>query len=51
MGTPICVVDEVLQQAGYHIPDDDDDQEEHVLAEFRDFLDDVTPDDFLGEEP
>ena len=51
METPICVVDEVLQQAGNHIPDDDDDQEEHVLAEFRDFLDDVTPDDFLGEEP
>ena len=51
MGTPICVVDEVLQQAGYHIPDDDDDQEEHVLAEFRDFLDDVKPDDFLGEAP
>ena len=49
MKTPIYVVDEVLQQAGYHIPDDDDDQEEHVLAEFRDFLDDVTPDDFLGE--
>ena len=49
METPIYVVDEVLQQAGYHIPDNDDDQEEHVLAEFRDFLDDVTPDDFLGE--
>ena len=48
MGTPICVVDEVLQQAGYHIPDEDD-QEEHVLAEFRDFLDEVTPDDFMGE--
>ena len=29
----------------------DDDQEEHVLAEFRDFLDDVKPDDFLGEAP
>ena len=51
MDTPIYVVDDVLQQAGYHIPDDDDDddQEEHVLAEFRDFLDDVTPDDFLGD--
>ncbi len=48
MDTPIYVVDDVLQQAGYHIPDDDD-QEEHVLAEFRDFLDDVTPDDFLGD--
>ena len=42
-------VDEVLKQAGYHIPVVDDDLEEHVLAEFRDFLDDVTPDDFLGE--
>ncbi len=48
--TPICVVDEVLQQAGYHIPDDEDGgHEEHVLAEFRDFLDEVTPDDFLGD--
>ena len=38
----------VLQE---YTEDDDDDQEEHVLAEFRDFLDDVTPDDFLGEAP
>ena len=50
MDTPIYVVDDVLQKAGYHIPDDED-QEEHVLAEFRNFLDGVTPDDFLGENP
>lgn len=48
LDTQIYVVDDVLQKAGYHIPDDDD-QEEHVLAEFRNFLDEVTPDDFLGE--
>jgi len=48
MDTPIYVVDDVIQKAGYHIPDDDD-QEEHVLAEFRNFLDEVTPDDFLGD--
>lgn len=48
METQIFVVEDVLQKAGYHIPDDDE-PEENVLAEFRTFLDDVTPDDFLGD--
>ncbi len=49
MQSPIFVEDEVLDQAGYQLRDDDNEEaEEDVLAEFRDFLEEVSPDDFMG---
>lgn len=45
MGSPIFVVDEVLRQAGYTVPNDDD-TDEKVVEEFKDFIDTVDPADF-----
>ncbi len=44
-GTAIFVEDAVLTKAGYTVPNDDG-NEEHLLEEFRSFLDDVSPEDF-----
>jgi hypothetical protein len=45
MGSPIFVVDEVLRQAGYTVPGDED-TDERMVEEFRDFIDSVDPADF-----
>jgi uncharacterized protein len=45
MGSPIFVVDEVLRQAGYTVPNDED-NDERVVEEFRSFIDNVDPADF-----
>lgn len=43
---PIMVADELIDQVG-HVPDqDDEDQAEVILDEFRDFIEHVSPDDF-----
>jgi uncharacterized protein len=44
-GSPIFVDEGVLTQAGYTVPNDDG-NDEHLLEEFRSFLDDVSPEDF-----
>ena len=46
MSSPIYAEEEVLATAGHKIREDNEDTEEDVLAEFRDFLDDVSPEDF-----
>ena len=46
MSSPIYAEEEVLATAGHKIREDHEDTEEDVLAEFRDFLDDVSPEDF-----
>ena len=46
MSSPIYAEEEVLATAGHKIHEDNEDTEEDVLAEFRDFLDDVSPEDF-----
>ena len=44
-GAPIFVSEPLLDAEG-QLPVDDSDDEETILDEFRDFLDDLDPDDF-----
>ena len=44
-GAPIFVSEPLLDAEG-QVPADDSDDEETILDEFRDFLDDLDPDDF-----
>jgi bifunctional DNase/RNase len=48
-GTPIYGAEEVLAEAGIAIPDEQEDEEE--VERFREFLDQVSPEDFLGGGP
>ena len=46
-GTPVFVEDEVLDQAGrVPEPEEDDEVAEEVVEAFRDFIDQVSPEDF-----
>lgn len=47
---PIFAEESLLDAAGVEAPelDSDDEDEETILDEFRDFLDDITPDDFAS---
>lgn len=49
-GTPVLVAPGVLDEAGVHFEDDDEEEE---VARFREFLEEVTVEDFLGggEQP
>ncbi|MCB0973582.1 MAG: bifunctional nuclease family protein [Actinobacteria bacterium] len=42
---PIYVDDSVLEAAGVQVQDEDEDEQ---VQEFREFLDHITPDDFMG---
>ena len=44
MGTPILASEDLLNQAGIEIPDQSDDEVER----FKEFLDQINPEDFLG---
>jgi uncharacterized protein len=49
-GSPIFASEQLLMEAGQEtvdVPDESD--EEAIIDEFRDFLDDLDPDDFKGE--
>lgn len=46
-GAPIFASPEVIEDAGIEIRDED---EESEIEKFREFLDDLTPDDFVGPE-
>ena len=49
--TPIFAEEALLDEAGVEAPeagDDEEADEEAILDEFRDFLDDITPDDFAS---
>ena len=43
-GTPIFGADEVLDEAGIAIPDEQEDE----VEKFREFLDQISPEDFEG---
>ena len=48
-GTPVFTISEVLEEAGVHFEEDDEEEE---VARFREFLEEVTVEDFLsGEDP
>jgi len=44
--TPIVGAEDVLDEAGIEIPDEAEPVEEDQVAKFREFLDQVTPEDF-----
>ena len=46
MGTTIYAAESVLAEAGVSIPDDDDEAEGDVVERFKEFLDQVSPEDF-----
>jgi uncharacterized protein len=49
--TPIFAEESLLDEAGVEAPEEGvegEDDEEAILDEFRDFLDDITPDDFAS---
>jgi bifunctional DNase/RNase len=46
-GTPIFGADSVLEEAGIDVPDEQEDE----VEKFREFLDQISPDDFLGGAP
>ncbi|MCZ6567705.1 MAG: bifunctional nuclease family protein [Actinobacteria bacterium] len=48
-GTPVFTISGVLEEAGVHFEEDDEEEE---VARFREFLEEVTVEDFLsGEDP
>ncbi len=49
VNAPIFAEDELLDEAAVEMDESDDEaDEEAILDEFRDFLDDINPDDFAG---
>jgi len=46
MGVPIRGADEVLEVAGIDMPDDEEPQDDDQVEKFREFLDQVSPEDF-----
>lgn len=44
-GTPVLAAPDVLEEAGVHFEDEDEEEE---VARFREFLEEVTVEDFLG---
>ena len=50
VGTPVFADEAVLAEAGYlDVPDDDDDDDDDdVVEEFREFIDQVNPEDFAS---
>ena len=48
-GTPVFADEAVLAEAGYvDVPEDDDEDDEDVVEEFREFIDQVNPEDFAS---
>jgi bifunctional DNase/RNase len=47
VSAPIFAEESLLDEAAIDAPEADDDDEEAILDEFRDFLDELKPDDFL----
>ncbi len=45
-GTPVFAADEIVDEAGYLI--DDEEESEDVVEQFREFIDSVDPDDFAS---
>ncbi|MFN8022392.1 MAG: bifunctional nuclease family protein [Acidimicrobiales bacterium] len=49
-GSPIFATEHLLAEAGQHPVEIADESEEAIIDEFRDFLDDLDPDDFKADE-
>jgi len=47
-GAGICCAEEVLEEAGILIPADQKDDRENEVEQFREFLDNISPEDFAG---
>lgn len=47
-GTPIYAEESVLDAAGYRADEAEEGEDEEVLEQFREFIDNVTPEDFDG---
>ncbi|MGH2767457.1 MAG: bifunctional nuclease domain-containing protein, partial [Actinomycetota bacterium] len=48
-GVPIFVAEEVLDEASIPLPDQGEEPEESQLEKFREFLEQVTPEDFRNQ--
>jgi len=49
--SPILVAEAVLDTAGIAVEGNDEESEEQVVEQFREFLDDITPEDFADPSP
>lgn len=47
-GTPIFAADAVLDEAAYAITEEDEEQQEVVVEQFKEFIDSVNPEDFAS---
>jgi bifunctional DNase/RNase len=47
-GTPIFAAEAVLDEAAYAVSEEDEEQQEVVVEEFKEFLDNVNPEDFAS---
>ncbi|MCU1489305.1 MAG: hypothetical protein JWM85_710 [Acidimicrobiaceae bacterium] len=52
-GSPLFVEDELMEMAGVVLESDEPEEEEseELVSQFREFLDDVSPEDFGGSSP
>jgi uncharacterized protein len=49
IGTPVFAAESVLAEAGYlDVPDEELDDDDDVVEEFREFIDQVNPEDFAS---
>ncbi|NUS73722.1 MAG: bifunctional nuclease family protein [Corynebacteriales bacterium] len=48
VGAPITCAEAVLDEAGIVIPEDDNEEQEEEVEKFREFLDQISPEDFMG---
>jgi hypothetical protein len=49
-GAPILATEQLLDEAGQpaELAADDDEEADEIIDEFKDFIENVTPDDFAG---
>ena len=47
-GSPIFAAEAVLDEAGYALTEEDEEQEEVVVEQFKEFIDNVNPEDFAS---
>jgi uncharacterized protein len=47
-GTPIFADEAVLDEAAYAVGEDDEEEQEEVVEQFKEFIDNVNPDDFAS---
>lgn len=47
-GSPIFAAEAVLEEAGYTLTEEDEEQQEVVVEQFKEFIDNVNPEDFAS---